>query len=184
MTIMKELHQEHLNLKRLLVMLERKVERFRAGTHPNFQLMSDVVSYVGGYADTHHHPREDRMFAHFKGRSSELDTLMKRCEEEHVQLKQLSTHLNDSIDGILHDAAVVPLDDLIDSLAQFVQHEKAHLDFEEGTLFPKIEAVASSEDWQVIDQALPSPSDPLFGLKQSDEYRTLYQALADDERAS
>jgi len=180
MTIMKELHQEHLNLKRLLEMLERKVERFRAGTHPNFQLMSDVVSYVGGYADTHHHPREDRIFAHLQGRDTELDALMKRCEGEHVELKQLSTHLLDSIDGVLHDAAVVQLDTLIDSLAQFVQRESEHIEFEEKKLFPKLERVASDEDWETLEQELPSPTDPLFGLKQSEEYRDLYQALVED----
>ncbi|GGB95460.1 hemerythrin [Marinobacterium zhoushanense] len=182
MTIMKELHQEHRNLKRLLEMLERKVERFRAGTHPNFQLMSDVVSYVGGYADTQHHPREDRMLAYFQGRDTELDNMMKACEDEHAELKQLSTHLNDSIDGVLHDAAVVPLDSLIDALAEFVQRESEHLDFEESKLFPKIEAIAGDKDWTTLEQELPSPTDPLFGLKQSDEYRDLYQALVDDER--
>lgn len=182
MAIMKELHQEHRNLKRLLEMLERKVERFRAGTHPNFQLMSDVVSYVGGYADTHHHPREDRMCAHFQGRDSELDRLMKKCEEDHAELKQLSTHLNDSIEGVLNDAAVLPLDALFDSLEHFVKRESEHLDFEEGTLFPKIEAIAGDQDWAAIEQEIPSPTDPLFGLKQSDEYRDLYQALVDDER--
>lgn len=182
MTIMKELHQEHVNLKRLLEMLSRKVDKFRAGTRPDFQLMSDVVSYVGGYADTHHHPREDRMFAYFKGRGTELDALMKRCEAEHAELKHLSTHLNESIDGVLHDATVVPMDVMIDSLAEFVERESEHLDFEEGDLFPKIESVASDEDWNALAQNLPSPTDgdPLFGQKLSKEYRDLYQALANE----
>ncbi len=93
MAIMAELHQEHVNLKRLLDILARKVEKFRAGSRPNFQLMSDVVSYVGGYADAHHHPREDRMFSYFSGRDDKVDALMAQCEKQHAELHQLSTHL-------------------------------------------------------------------------------------------
>ncbi|MBS99059.1 MAG: hypothetical protein CMI01_10315 [Oceanospirillaceae bacterium] len=182
MAIMTELHQEHVNLKRLLDMLDRKVEKFRNGTHPNFQLMSDVVSYVGGYADTHHHPREDRMFHYFAGRDAEVDKLTAECERDHEALKHLSSQLKDSIEGVLHDAAVVELDKLVDHLARFVQRENEHLNFEEEKVFPALDAVATQADWQALDAEIPSPSDPLFGLKQSEEYRDLYQALAEDDR--
>ena len=67
MNILSELHQDHLNLSRLLEMLDRKVEQLRGGVHPDFSLMAEVVSYVGSYADQHHHPREDKMYAFFQG---------------------------------------------------------------------------------------------------------------------
>lgn len=180
MAILAELHQEHVNLKRLLEMLERKVARFRAGTHPNFQLISDVISYVGGYADTHHHPREDRIYAHFQGRNAELDAKMAQSEQEHGELKKLSGALFESVEGVLNDAAVVPIEQLIDQLEQFVQLESRHLDLEEGEVFPRIDALASPDDWQQVEAENPSPTDPLFGLKQADEYRDLYRALLED----
>jgi hemerythrin-like domain-containing protein len=180
MAIMAELHQEHVNLKRLLDILARKVEKFRAGSRPNFQLMSDVVSYVGGYADAHHHPREDRMFSYFSGRDDKVDALMAQCEKQHAELHQLSTHLRDSIDGILHDAAVLPLEQLVDQLERFVKHQSEHLNFEEAEVFPAIEQLAGDADWRELESRLPTPSDPLFGLKQSEEYRDLYKALIED----
>ncbi|WP_432695795.1 hemerythrin domain-containing protein [Marinobacterium sp. YM272] len=183
MAIMAELHQEHVNLKRLLDMLSRKIEKFRGGTHPNFQLMDDVVEYVGNYADTYHHPREDKMFEFFKGRDTDVDKLMLDCEKDHVDLKQLSTHLSEAIEGVLHDAAVVPMDQLIDQLDQFVGREKEHLNYEESKVFPALEKLASDKDWKALDEELPAPSDPLFGSKQSDEYRDLYEALAADLKA-
>lgn len=186
MAILAELHQEHVNMKRLLELLGRTVQKLHEGEsdRPNFQLMSDVVNYVGNYADTHHHPREDRMFAYFKGRDAELDSAISRCEGEHHELKQLSTSLHDALDGVLNDAAVIPIDQLIDQLEQFVSRESQHLNLEEGDVFPKIEKVASSDDMAELDAQIPSPNDPLFGLKQADEYRDLYQALLEDNRSN
>lgn len=183
MAIMAELHQEHVNLTRLLDMLDRKIEKLRDGTHPNFQLMADVVDYVGGYADTYHHPREDRMFEFFKGRDAAADELMSTCEQEHVELKHQSTHLSEVIEGVLHDATVVPLEQLVDQLEAFVKREKAHLDFEESKVFPALEKLASEKDWSALDEQLPTPADPLFGAKQSEEYRELYNALYADIRS-
>ncbi len=183
MNILSELHQDHLNLSRLLEMLDRKVEQLRGGVHPDFSLMAEVVSYVGSYADQHHHPREDKMYAFFQGRDAALDQAIERCEEEHKELKRLSTHLEESIDGILNDV-VMPMDTFTDQLDAFVQAEKRHLSFEEQSLFPPLRTIASEADWQQLDEQLPQSEDPLFGEKQADEYRSLYKALMEDMNRS
>ena len=179
MTTLSELHQDHINLNRLLEMLARKVERLHEGSHPDFSLMADVVGYVGGYADQHHHPREDVMYAYFRGRDPQLDRHFDQCEEEHATLKRLSNELAESIDAVLHDA-VIPMDKFTDQLDTFVKTEKQHLDFEERVLFPGISAVASDDDWQTLEAKLPRSSDPLFGEKQAAEYADLYRALLED----
>lgn len=179
MTILSELHQDHINLNRLLEILTYKVERLREGSHPDFSLMADVVAYVGSYADQYHHPREDVMYEYFRGRDAELDKNFDQCEAEHAKLKQLSHDLAESIDGILHDA-VMPMDRFTDQLDEFVSTERQHLDFEERELFPGIRKLASDTDWQQLDEALPPPADPLFGEKQAAEYRDLYRALMED----
>ncbi|MBA4502074.1 hemerythrin domain-containing protein [Marinobacterium marinum] len=179
MNILSELHQDHLNLSRLLEMLDRKVECLRDGQHPDFSLMSEVVGYVGRYADLHHHPREDQMYDFFAGRNPTLDQAVTRCLEQHVELKHLSTHLEESIDGILNDV-VMPMDRFTDQLDEFVQAEKRHLDFEEQSIFPLLRDIATETDWQQLQDQLPQSDDPLFGTRQADEYRSLYRALMDD----
>lgn len=180
MAIMAKLHQEHLNLKRLLDILNSKVEKFRAGTRPNYQLMSDVVSFVGSYADTHHHPQEDSIFSCFMGRDRRVDELMQRCEAQHAELHQLSTSLLDSIEGVLHDAAVLPMEQLVDQLELFVTRQAEHLDFEENEVFPSLEQIATEQEWQQLESRLAQKEDPLLTLKQSEEYRDLYKALMED----
>jgi len=179
MTTLSELHQDHINLNRLLEILTHKVSRLREGAHPDFSLMADVVDYVGRYADEHHHPREDVMYEHFRGRDDQMDKGFDQCEAEHARLKQLSHDLAESIDAILHDA-VMPMDRFTDQLEEFVISEREHLDFEERELFPGIRALANEADWETLEKELPQPSDPLFGEKQAAEYRDLYRALMED----
>ena len=179
MTILSKLHQDHINLNRLLEMLTHKVERLREGSHPDFSLMADVVGYVGTYADEYHHPQEDIMYEHFRGRDSELDKGFDQCEAEHLKLRQLSQALVESIDSVLHDA-VIPMDRFTDQLDAFVRAECEHLDFEEQKLFPGIRELAGDPDWALLDEKIPLPDDPLFGEKQASEYRDLYRALMED----
>lgn len=179
MTILSKLHQDHINLNRLLGMLAYKVERLHEGSHPDFSLMSDVVGYVGTYADEYHHPQEDIMYEHFRGRDRQLDKGFDQCEAEHAKLRQMSQALIESIDSVLHDA-VIPMDRFTDQLDAFVRAEREHLDFEEQKLFPGIRDLASESDWKDLDEKIPQPEDPLFGEKQAAEYRDLYRALMAD----
>lgn len=75
---------------------------------------------------------------------------------------------------------MLPLEQLVDQLEQFVKHQSEHLNFEEAEVFPAIEQLAGDADWRELESRLPTPSDPLFGLKQSEEYRDLYKALIED----
>ena len=86
------------------------------------------------------------MYAYFRGRDAELDKAIDRCEAEHREMKHLGVELSEAVDCILHDA-VMPMDQFTDRLEQFVTQQADHLNLEEGELFPKLQAVASEEDW-------------------------------------
>ena len=179
MTILNELHQDHINLNKMLAILRLKVEKLRAGNHPNFSLMADVVDYISNYADAYHHPREDSMYAHFKGRSDELDAMINSCEKAHHDMRTTCHELADTIDGILHDA-VIPMDEFTDKLEAFLDEQSEHLKLEEGSVFPLLQGVASDEDWQQLIAELPKSDDPLFGEKQAAQYSDLYKELIVD----
>ncbi len=183
MTILTELHQDHLNLDKLLVLLRSKVDKLRDGKQPNFNLIGDVISYISGYADGFHHPREDKMYEYFKGRNTELDELLQNCEQEHVDLKHSSFQLQEAIEGVLHDA-VMPMDEFAELLDDFVSRQTNHLNLEEGEIFPKLKAVADEKDWQHLAIELPKPEDPLFGAKLAHEFTALYKEMIIDLNAA
>lgn len=180
MTTIESLRNEHVNLRRLLAMLDEKVSNLYKGTSIDVPLLAEVIGYVGGYADQYHHPREDQMYGFIKGRSEQLDQLMARSETEHIRLKQLSSGLTGDLENVVNDAAVYPMSQLISELELFVKAQIDHLEFEEEQLFPMIERTLKADDWTEIDAAISTPDDPLFGTKQSEEYRELYHALLDD----
>ena len=176
MTILTELHQDHVNLNKLLVMLRQNADTLREGKQPNYSLMGDVVEYISSYADGFHHPREDQMYEYFQGRSAELDKALSGCHADHLKLKQSSLELREAIDGVLHDA-VMPIDEFINLLDNFVALQIEHLNEEEGQLFPLLEEVGSNQDWAVLSEKLPAPEDPLFGVRQAQQYSELYKEM-------
>ncbi len=179
MTILEQLHQDHINLSRLLEVLEMKIQKLKAGDSPNFQLLSELVEYIGNYADQFHHPREDHMYHYFEKREASLDRHLHECERQHGDLKQLSKDVTELVDAVMHDA-VIPMNEFIERLENFLERERAHINFEEETIFPAINAVSNDQDWQALEKDLPQPSDPLFGEKQGENYREIYKAMLQD----
>lgn len=182
MTLLADLHRDHINLDQLLDALDVKLAHLKKGERPDLHLLSELIDYVGHYADTSHHPREDLMYAYFRGRDAALDELFDQCEAEHGRLRQASAELSETLDAVMHDA-VVPLERLTEQLERFVALEQAHLDFEESRIFPRLEAMASDADWRFLAVQIETPQDPLFGERQSQEYRRIYQSLLTEARA-
>ena len=182
MTILEQLHQDHINLSRLLEVLEMKIQKLKEGDSPNFQLLSELVEYIGNYADQSHHPREDHMYHYFELRDTNLDKDLKACEAQHVDLKQLSREVTETVDAVMHDA-VIPMAEFIQRLENFVQRERAHINFEEQAIFPKINAISTADDWKELEKNLPQHEDPLFGEKQGENYREIYKAMIQEVSA-
>ncbi|WP_428036516.1 hemerythrin domain-containing protein [Amphritea sp.] len=180
MTVLNELHQDHVNLNKLLAVLGNKLEKLKQGEMPNFVLLADAVDYITSYADAYHHPREDQMYDFFKESGCpELDDAIAQCVDEHKQLKKSSTDIIEAVDCILTDA-VVPMDQFIAKLERFLDDQIEHLNLEEGTLFPLLDEVANSEQWQALEPELPKIDDPLFGEQQKQRYIDLYSELLRD----
>lgn len=180
MTVLTELHQDHVNLNKLLAVLQNKLERLRQGEMPNFILLADAVDYISSYADAYHHPREDEMYAYFSDlEEPELQAAIRRCSEDHQSLKRQSNELLEAVDSILHDA-VVPMDQFTARLDSFLEHQIEHLNLEEGTIFPLLDDIATEAQWQALEKRLPVQDDPLFGEQQKERYLALYTELLQD----
>ncbi|WP_432474012.1 hemerythrin domain-containing protein [Amphritea sp. HPY] len=180
MTLLNELHQDHLNLNKLLAVLGNKLSKLKQGELPNFILLADAVDYISNYADRYHHPREDEMYHYFHDLDcKELTEAIDLCVAEHKRLKQYSDELLVEVDCILNDA-VVPMDEFIDLLDTFLTHQVEHLNLEEGTLFPLLDDLASAEQWAELELKLPKMDDPLFGEQQKERYTQLYTDLLQD----
>src|SRR5579885_2872645 len=57
--ILRRLHDDHVNLLRVLAILERQIAVMDRGDRPDWAIVHGVIEYLLTYPDLHHHPLED-----------------------------------------------------------------------------------------------------------------------------
>ncbi|UEM14640.1 hypothetical protein J4G43_010555 [Bradyrhizobium barranii subsp. barranii] len=68
--IIERLSKEHLNIEKLLAILERELEVFDRGDRADYEVIHAVISYFEVYPEVYHHPQEDLVFAKLRGTRS------------------------------------------------------------------------------------------------------------------
>ena len=59
MDIIERLHDDHVNVAQVANLVREELRLLEAGETVDYALLEDVMCYVTGYPDTHHHPTED-----------------------------------------------------------------------------------------------------------------------------
>jgi len=176
MSIMASLHQDHINMSKLLDQLDMNIEQITTGGRPEIQLMAEAVEYIGHYADLYHHPIEDMVYAHFAHRSKGLDQLLNCCKKEHQELacstqSTLVPIMETLLDGML------PIEQIVKALQYFIKVERAHINFEEAQVFPMIAAVATPEDWKMLRKRCYAGGQHAQDYLDVVQYRAIYSEL-------
>ncbi len=176
MKILSVLHRDHINMSKLLTLIERNIEQIKQGHSADLKLMAEAIEYIGHYADLYHHPLEDVLYDYFKDKSAELTLLINRCEKEHQDLKVCTEQVLSPISVSLLDG-MLPMAKIIENLEAFLEQEKQHINFEEGQIFPKIEALANAQDWEKLAKESWLKTDAMFQKFDSNHYAELYADL-------
>lgn len=176
MDILEKLHRDHINLSRLLDLLASTLENIESGQAPDYLLLREAIHFIAHHAEQHHHPVEDTLLRYFAGRSPTLDTLAAECEAEHRTLHGCGQEFLALIEHIANDT-IVPMYELTEKLGTFIATERAHMDMEEGAIFPLLRINASAGDWADVSRLVPRAKDPLFGEQVTADYNYLYRSL-------
>jgi hemerythrin-like domain-containing protein len=171
-----ELHQDHVNLNRLLKLLERELASFRRDEPPDYYLLLDLVEYVESYPDLIHHPREDVIFRVYLEAYSEGEAEVRSLMTEHRVLAEQSHQLRHLVEQALN-GVVVSRATLEESLSEYLDSQRAHLDVEESKVLPLIDRSLQSTDWERIQAAMPVSSDPLFGGSVQKRYQSVFDQI-------
>jgi len=175
-TIMAQLHQDHINLSRLLGVLKTKLAGLKSGERPDYQLLLDAITYIIDYADAYHHPLEDIIYRYAEAQYPDQQAVLQEIEQEHVSIREASASFQLLTENILHDA-IVPMDQYTERLESFIDQQFAHLNREEGRIFPMLDNAMTDNDWQSVMMQVTEQDDPLFGENVADEYKRLYREL-------
>ena len=173
-----QLHQDHVNTRRLLVLLQKQMDAFDKGDETDFGLMQSIVDYISEYTDSVHHPKEDLIYAALENRDPSCKTLVDELHKEHKQLSSLTKELTLVLEEIVLDS-VISRESVSRQGHDFITKNREHLEKEEKTIFPLVLKTLTNEDWKSIEPSLMQQDDPLFGKSIQDKYKTLYSQITD-----
>ena len=187
MDIITSLHEDHVNVAQIARLAKAELSRLEAGDAADYSLLEDIMCYVTGYPDTHHHPTEDIVFERLKERvpnaAEDVDALL----AEHEELIARGRRFLEAIRAIEEEAFVLRAD-LVSRGHDYLSMLERHMDAEEGNLFPRARKELTEEDWAYLGERIEQRADPLFGAALDEDYRRLWLRIqahrhddADDE---
>ena len=169
-------HQDHVYFNNLLKLLQREVDVFHTGGRPNYELISDIVSYLREYGDQAHHPREDVAFERLLKHCPDMEMALGRLGQEHRIIAQAGETLQRHIEAIL-GGAMVPRLEVEMAAATYLVYYGNHIAKEEEDVLTRAALHLTPEDWKAVKGAAPAVRDPLFGNEPQERYRELRRKI-------
>ena len=178
--IIKELRRDHVNMARLLGILERQVAVFERGERPDWEMISAVVVYFSDYPDLCHHPKEDLIAARMLERDRRRAQAIEGLAAKHEELAALLRRFDEVVRRVLSEAEL-PRDYFVRAAGEFIDSQRRHIEGEEASFFPLAEKMLSDADLTALKSELPEIRDPLFGEDVEERFETLLQNILDWE---
>ncbi len=176
--ILDAIHEEHANMAKLLDALERQLAVFDAGESPDYDIVWGVVEYFSGYPELYHHPKEDLIYERLKAVDPEAAAEVGDLPGEHGELAVLVRRLQKAVTAVLSDLEV-PRGRFDETLREFLDVNRRHLDMEERRFLPAARRALSADDLAGIQDRLDHPEDPLFGAPNEKRFAALRQDILD-----
>jgi hemerythrin-like domain-containing protein len=166
------LREEHRNIEKLLLVLERELCVFNRGEQPDYHVVRSVIEYFQDYPDCCHHPKEDMIFEKLKVRDPIAAASVGDLEAEHRKGSKRLCRVAQTVESILADREM--LRQTVDEIMRdFIDHERQHMAMEERVLFPAAVKVLLPQDWREITVRLAARKDPFSDTALEDKYRLL-----------
>jgi hemerythrin-like domain-containing protein len=174
--IIQILLEEHRNIDKLLLVLERELDVFDRSEEPDYEIFQAVIQYFQDYPENCHHPKEDMVFEKLKARDAAAADRVGDAEADHrvetLRLRRLVEAVEDILAGreflrqTFHDV-----------VHEFIAHQRQHMDKEERLLFPAAIKGLRPEDWADIDARLNDRKDPLFNGVIETKFQALQRTI-------
>lgn len=170
------LREEHRNIEKLLLVLERELCVFNRGERPDYHVVRSLIEYFQDYPDCCHHPKEDMVFEKLKARDPIAAAGVGNLEAEHGKGSERLWRVAQIVESILADRVILrkTVDEII---RDFIDNERRHMAMEERVLFPAAVKVLLPQDWAEISVRSTARKDPCSDTAVEDKYRLLRQLI-------
>jgi hemerythrin-like domain-containing protein len=171
------LEADHRNFARLLDRMAGDLDRIRAGSSADFELLRDMIHYMTRFPDLVHHPTEDELLARLGRARPELSPLGEDLAAEHRKLAETSLAFLASVEQVV-DGGLTLREELLAAGESYVDQQRRHMRWEEETLFPRVRGTLTAREARAVSAELEARGDPLFGPVLAEEYRALWEHIA------
>ena len=173
--------EEHRNIEKLLLVLEREFDVFGRREQPDYEVVQSVIGYFKEYPDRCHHPKEDMLYDRLKVRNPDVAEIVGDIEADHQHGAQRLRRVAQAVDSVLGGEEVMR-ETVNATIHDFIERERRHIAMEEGILFPAALRTLRREDWAEIDARWNDETDPLFGKTTQEKYQLLRERILQWER--
>ncbi len=171
--VIEQIHKDHVNLARLLILVDAEIDKARQNGMPDFLMLEHVMRYMINYLDQVHHNKEDAMFRRVVSLDPQAKSAVDDLTLEHEKLKSTGCELYDLVCAA-QNSDFVRREDVISQGSDYVATLRAHMDKEEGDLLKRANRLLTEQDLREVDAEVESIHDPLFGDTVEKEYQSLY----------
>ena len=155
------LRQEHRNIEKLLLVLERELSVFARGERPDYEVVHAVIAYFQVYPDAYHHPPEDMIFEKLKVRDSAAAANIGDLAADHRTGAERLRRVAQAVESVVADRELLR-QTVNDIIRDFIEHERRHIAMEERDFFPAAVKALQPRDWAEIASRLTDRRNPLF----------------------
>jgi hemerythrin-like domain-containing protein len=155
------LRQEHRNIEKLLLVLERELNVFARGDRPDYEVVHAIIAYFQVYPDAYHHPLEDEVFEKLKARDSAAAAKIGDLAADHRRGAERLRRVAEAVETVLADQELLR-QTVNDIIRDFIEQERRHMAMEERNFFPAAIKALQLQDWAEIASIMTDQSDPLF----------------------
>lgn len=188
--LLARLHQDHLNVLKLLNVLAHQATLIAAGKRLNLDITKGVITYFRGYMAKYHHPTEELIYDVLQRRAPVAALGAFGVAEDHADCARTlepliaATELLDPASTTTDDADArswtgydaSARDYFRRSVQEFTGHERLHMINEEA-LFRLAAENLSETDWKDIDRRLIVVGDPVFDHDGAARFAHLRDAI-------
>lgn len=160
--LIEQLYRDHRSTERLFAILERELEIFDRGGHPDYEVVREIVLYFELYLERYHHPKEDLVFGKLEIRDPASAAKIGDLALEHQKGAERLRRVAKAIDDVLADREMLR-QDVHNVVRDFIERERQHITMENNDFFPAALKALEPQDWAEIASSLTGRKDPLFG---------------------
>lgn len=150
MNALRILSDEHQALAGVLHAIRFMLTKIAAGTlEPDRALFQAMVHYLDAYAEQHHHPKEERLFAVLKARTAEGAGALATLSAEHAAGPERIATLQRALADFTADPRT--LGAFTAAFEQYADFYRTHMMLEEDTVLPLARHALTPADWAAVD---------------------------------